>query len=419
MRQIQIVVHDSEVADYLELISAYDPNPLHTKATGPYDTIIIRIEEEKIDEIIELLKNAGLEDSGSIFIMPPAVSITRKGDAAKPKKTIAPSVELSAQATETSEMTRGFVYMTMISAFVATLGLLLNSTAAVIGAMVIAPLLGPSISICVGTVLGDGRLFRSAMFNVFIGLILAIAVSIITAWITLRSGLIAPLLDIEAGLPKEILERTNLNVLNIGLALASGAAGAYSFAEGKGEALIGVMVAVALMPPACVAGIGLALGDIGIFTGASLLLLVNVICINIAGTLVLWKAGVRPTKIFKEIESKRRVKKRVATTAAILIVLGMFFAYSTYEAYSDLQLKDDIKDHIAIFVEGLDNVTGVEVSQVEIYANTVEVKAILRLDPNCTLVDYAVMLKDSLEAEFDDVDYEFEVTVVIERSQMS
>ncbi len=228
--------------------------------------------------------------------------------------------------------------------------------------MVIAPLLGPSISICVGTVLGDGRLFRSAMFNVFIGLVLAIAVSIITAWVTLRSGLIAPLLDVDVGLPKEILERTNLNVLNIGLALASGAAGAYSFAEGKGQALIGVMVAVALMPPACVVGIGLALVDSEIFLGSALLLLANVICINIAGTLVLWKVGVRPTRIFKEIESQKRVKKRVATTAIILMILSAFFAYSTYEAYTTLQFKDEIKDEVIAVAQGMDNVTGIEVT---------------------------------------------------------
>ncbi len=126
MRQIQIVVPDSEVEDYLELLSVYDENPLHTKATGPFDTMIIRVEEEKVDEVIELLKNAGLEDKGSIFIMPPAVTITSQEKAVKHKKTITPSVELSAQASETSEMTRGFVYMTMISAFVATLGLLLD-----------------------------------------------------------------------------------------------------------------------------------------------------------------------------------------------------------------------------------------------------------------------------------------------------
>jgi uncharacterized hydrophobic protein (TIGR00341 family) len=218
MRQIQIVVPDEEVKTFMSILTRFDENPLHTKATGPFDTIIVRVKDELVDDVVEILKSRGLEEKGSIFIMPPGISITKKEEVSEEKKKkIAPRVELIAKATESSELTRSFFYLTIISAFVATLGLLFDSTAVVIGAMVIAPLLGPSISICVSTVLGEAKMFRASLLNLFIGLAIAIMVSTVTAWATINSGMIPPLLAPEVQLPKEILERTDLNVLFIGL----------------------------------------------------------------------------------------------------------------------------------------------------------------------------------------------------------
>ncbi len=417
MRQIQIVIPDEKVEKFLNILASYDENPLHTKATGPFDTIIIHVENEKVDEIVEILRINGVEEEGSIFILPKGVTLTKKEEECidKKKRIAAPTVELIAQAKESSELTRSFFYMTIISAFVTTLGLLLDSTAFVIGAMVIAPLLGPSISICVATVLGESKLFRGSLTNLFIGLIIAIVVSTVAAWTAVNSGLIPPHIDLEAELPKEILERTDLNVLNIGLALASGAAGAYSFAERKGEILVGVMIAVALMPPACVVGIGIALQDIGIFGGASLLLMVNVICINIAGTLVLWKLGVKPSRIFRETESEKHVKKRVVTSAVILVVLSAIFAYSTYDAYVEIQFKEDIQREANNIADGLENVSEVEVTSIAIDNSHIKVRVTLfsttgNLNSTC-----AQTIKEGLEEEW--TDYTF--TVIVTEMQVS
>jgi uncharacterized hydrophobic protein (TIGR00271 family) len=287
----------------------------------------------------------------------------------------------------------------------------------VIGAMVIAPLLGPSISICVSTVLGEAKMFRASLINLFIGLAIAIMVSTVTAWATINSGMIPPLLAPEVQLPKEILERTDLNVLFIGLALASGAAGAYSFAERKGELLVGVMIAVALIPPAGVAGIGIALLDSDIFLGATLLLLVNVICINIAGTLVLWKIGVRPTRIFKEIESEKRVKRRVVTTAIILLVISAFFVYSTYQTYVEFQFKESIQEEINDIAEGFQNVSDVEVQSIEIDGSKIKVEVTLSFSSGNLTGNFAQIIKDGLEDKWKD--YDFDVEVRIENIQKS
>lgn len=418
MRQIQIVVPDEEVKRFMHVLTRFDKNPLHTKATGPFDTIIVQVKDELVDDVVEILRSRGLEEKGSIFIMPPGISITKKEEVSEEKKKkIAPRVELIAKATESSELTRSFFYLTIISAFVATLGLLFDSTAVVIGAMVIAPLLGPSISICVSTVLGEAKMFRASLLNLFIGLAIAIMVSTVTAWATINSGLIPPLLAPEIQLPKEILERTDLNVLFIGLALASGAAGAYSFAERKGELLVGVMIAVALIPPAGVAGIGMALLDSEIFLGATLLLLVNVICINIAGTLVLWKIGVRPTRIFKEIESEKRVKRRVVTTAIILLVISAFFVYSTYQTYVEFQFKESIQEEINDIAESIQNVSDVEVQSINIDGSKIEVEVTLSFSSGNLSGNIAEIIKEGLEEKW--ADYDFAVEVRIENIQKS
>ena len=78
MRQIQVVVPDKRAREFMALLSRYDKNPLHTKATGPFDTIIVTVEDEKVDEVVEALKRRGLEKDGSIIILPSCITITEE-----------------------------------------------------------------------------------------------------------------------------------------------------------------------------------------------------------------------------------------------------------------------------------------------------------------------------------------------------
>jgi uncharacterized membrane protein len=177
------------------------------------------------------------------------------------------------------------------------------------------------------------------------------------------------------------------------------------------------MIAVALIPPAGVAGIGIALLDSDIFLGATLLLLVNVICINIAGTLVLWKIGVRPTRIFKEIESEKRVKRRVVTTAIILLVISAFFVYSTYQTYVEFQFKESIQEEINDIAEGFQNVSDVEVQSIEIDGSKIKVEVTLSFSSGNLTGNFAQIIKDGLEDKWKD--YDFDVEVRIENIQKS
>lgn len=167
----------------------------------------------------------------------------------------------------------GFDYfiLVVLSCCIATFGLLTDSAAVIIGAMLVAPLMSPILGLSLASVAGEQRMFRHAIFALIEGVLLAIALSALFGWI-------AQLLpfDLLVELPGEILARTHLTPFDLGIALAGGAAAAYALAQPRlSAALPGVAIATALMPPVCTIGIGLSLQNPNIILGAGLLFLTN------------------------------------------------------------------------------------------------------------------------------------------------
>ena len=158
-----------------------------------------------------------------------------------------------------------------------------DSAAVVIGAMVIAPLLGPNLALALGTALGDTGLMSRALRGMLVGLALSIAIGALI-------GLFAPVLNPGP----ELAARTEVRLDSVALALASGAAGVLSLTNGIASALVGVMVAVALLPPGVTLGLMLGSGRFQDALGAGLLLAVNIVCVNLSAKLVLLARGVRP-----------------------------------------------------------------------------------------------------------------------------
>jgi uncharacterized hydrophobic protein (TIGR00341 family) len=170
-----------------------------------------------------------------------------------------------------------------LSTLVAGIGLKTDNVAVVIGAMVIAPLLGPNLAFALATSLGDGALMARALRTNVVGV--GLAVGLCAAF--------SALVDIPLD-SAELMMRTHVGADGIVLALASGAAAALSLTTGLSTNLVGVMVAVALLPPAATAGLMAGEGRWEEATGAAILLGVNIICVNLAAQVVfLWK-GIRP-----------------------------------------------------------------------------------------------------------------------------
>ncbi len=355
MRQINILMPDKEVKKVLAIAKESELNAAHVRAAGPFDLVIITVPDDSVNDFIHKLKEAEIDKIGTVSILPIHASLSESELECEP--TIAPKEEIIESARRATYLSKGYIFMIIISSFVATLGLLMNSTAVVIGAMVIAPLLGPSIAASVGTVMGDTALFRKGIVSTALGLSIVIIAAAITAWFVNSLQLLPPVVDINIeDLPSEMAERTSLNILIVGLALASGAAGAYSFAEKKGEILVGVMIAVALVPPASIVGIGIALLDVDFIIHSGLLLAVNVFCINIAGTLVFWKIGIRPGGFREMAFSSQDLKKRLTTTIVILIVLGAILSWTTYITFQNYQLENEIRDtSMDLISQGVDS----------------------------------------------------------------
>jgi uncharacterized hydrophobic protein (TIGR00271 family) len=202
------------------------------------------------------------------------------------------SVEDVEQAVERGSVPSfAFFFMLAASAVIATLGLLANSAAVIIGAMIIAPLMLPIISMSYGLVAGRGQLVGRSLLTVATGTILTIVVALVIAeaigWRVAGS---------------ESLSRTKPMLLDLGVAMAAGAAAAFAFTRpGISSALAGIAIAVALVPPLCTVGIALALGqDVSAEAGLALdgfgargpflLYLTNIIGIIFAASLVFfWK----------------------------------------------------------------------------------------------------------------------------------
>ncbi|HDN79426.1 MAG TPA: DUF389 domain-containing protein [Chloroflexi bacterium] len=187
-----------------------------------------------------------------------------------------------------------FFVMMGLSAAIASMGLLLSSPAIIIGAMLVAPLMSAVIGLGLGVVQGDLRFLKLTITSVFKGMLLAIIVSLITAFvIPVRNP------------TSEIMARTQPTLLDLGVALASGIAGAYAICrKDVSTALPGVAIAAALIPPLATSGIGLALLDWKVTAGAMLLFLTNLVAIATGGGVVFLLLGFGP-------EARRKTRFRV------------------------------------------------------------------------------------------------------------
>ena len=173
--------------------------------------------------------------------------------------------------------------MNGLATVIACYGLFDNSASGVIGAMVVAMLMGPISGIALGLNEGDRRLLRTALFSLLGGAVWVLAI-----------GVVVGLFHRDVPLTDEILSRTDPRIFDLMIALAGGAAGAVAVVSpGVGTALVGVAVATALVPPTACAGILLARGDVDLAIGALLLVLTNIVAIQLAFSVVFWVAGYR------------------------------------------------------------------------------------------------------------------------------
>jgi len=243
-----------------------------------------------------------------------------------------------------------FFLLVVLSAVIATLGLLTNSAAVIIGAMLVAPLMSPIIGIGLASLTGDARLFRDSGVALVRGAFLAILMAVFLAW----GNRYLPFVTLQE-LPAEVLSRTRPSPIDLTIALAGGMAAAFALVMPSiSAALPGVAIATALMPPLCTVGIGIAMGRWDVAGGALLLFLTNAVTIAFAGMLVFFALGFAPKR-----EAGRRVPRALAISAVftliLLVPLTILSAGFFRDATENRQIEAVLKEEIAKYDAELAN----------------------------------------------------------------
>jgi uncharacterized hydrophobic protein (TIGR00341 family) len=362
MRHVRVTTPADSRDAVVEVLEEADVEYSVTEETSDRevsDVFTFPVRTDEVEGILDALKDVGVgeEDRGNIVVSE-AQAVVSEGFEEEDEEEddngderIARD-ELKATADSLSRSTSNYVVFTVVSAVVATAGMLQNSAAVVVGSMVIAPLIGPAMASSVGSVLKDDELFRNGVKTQFIGV--GVAVASATAFALLARLVVAP--ELELLLVEQVAERVNPGLLALAIALGAGVAGALSLTSGASAALVGVMIAVALIPPAAAVGLGIAYERVAVAASAGVLVLVNLLSINLAALVVLWAKGYRPEKWYDEKPARRVTQKRVVVLVLAVVVLSAFLVVSTADDRENAAFEEDIEG----YVEGLDGEARVE-----------------------------------------------------------
>lgn len=191
--------------------------------------------------------------------------------------------ELYDDIEENLHITPSYLLTVTLSSIIAALGMRSGQTAVVIGAMIIAPLLGPTMGISLAATVGNAKLGGKSAGTLLVGSVFAVVAGV----------LVGHFVAIDPLVP-ELRNRTIVQPADIVLALACGAAGVLAFSRGASLTLVGVMIAVALVPPLAATGIFLGVGQPVVAANALFLFAINLVCVNVAGIIMFLIQGLPP-----------------------------------------------------------------------------------------------------------------------------
>jgi uncharacterized hydrophobic protein (TIGR00271 family) len=266
---------------------------------------------------------------------------------------------------ESSLIDPEYLTMLLLSGLLALFGLLQNSVAVIIGAMLISPLMDPILSAALALLLGDSRLGRKTAIVLGLSIGAVIAITAIVAWLV-------PLQEVTP----EILARTNPNLLDLFIAFLSGLAGTLALRAGTTSYTIlpGVAIAVAVIPPLAVVGYALSTHHWTMAWGGFLLFITNLVSIILSAALVFRLMGFRPREATEEGHVKLR--KRMAISAAVLAVLAVPLVQTLRNAVGQIRTRSAIESVLnRAFVTVHSSVTDVGFSRRD---GTLNVRATIR-----------------------------------------
>ncbi|MEF8775576.1 MAG: TIGR00341 family protein [Haloarculaceae archaeon] len=359
MRLVQVTIPSGKRETLLGALEDADVDFVVSDETGSREIAAVAyvpLPTNAVEPILEELREAGLSDEDYTVVLEATTVVSRSFDELQERYAEDEEAEdriareeLTAAAEELAPTGWTYGIMTLISAVIATAGLLLDSPAVVVGSMVIAPLVGPALSASVGTVVNDSEMFRTGAKLQLVGVVLAVAGATAFAFAVKYGQLVPPFPDVIS--VPEIAERIAPDFLSLAVAIGAGAAGVISLMTGISTALVGVMIAAALIPPAATVGIAIAWGEPLAALGAGVLVLVNLLSINLAALVVLWNAGYRPEHWFREDQARRTTLQRIAALVVAIIVLSTFLGGVTVDSMQRAQIENDLREDAAAVVD--------------------------------------------------------------------
>ncbi len=323
MKRIEVTVPKKNKKDVLEVLEDHDHSATVLEAERDGDKLV-RCEfvqdSAEVDQIIQDLKDIKEVDSGDLTVE----ILDQKAYVEKGKRREGGSSSISA-----NEMySKAFDFSTFdvkswsligLASAIAVMGIAAENVIVVIGAMVIAPMLGPFMSSSFGLVVGDRKVIRQSMVYGAGSILMAV----------FFSALISLPFNIETNSLMSLIADPGFTT--VPLSLFVGSASAVAFSTEARETLAGVAVAIALVPPSAVAGIALSALNTDLLFNVSLVILSNVMALILAGSITFKLLGVSPATYYRKKVSKEKMRKAVAISGISLILIGGIVGFLSYQ----------------------------------------------------------------------------------------
>jgi len=322
VRLLHVIVPEEFLTTAEELVGEAEAVELWTHSlAGGRALLVALVAKEKVEVLTDALK-ARLESTDGFYLVLLPVEATfplhedvneeAEGNGDNNSSDRISREELYNDVKGAATLTPTFAALVVLSTVVAAFGLVRDNPAVIIGAMVMAPLLGPNMALSLAAALGDRSLASHALLCNVVGAGLTFVVAV-----GLGLGI-----DVDPG-SKEVASRTVVGSIDIAIALAAGVAGCLAFTSGLSQSIVGVMVAVALLPPLVVCGLLLGAQEWASAYRAMLLVLVNIAAVNIAGVGTFLFKGIRPANWWEKDAARRASIFAGVSWAIVLALLGI------------------------------------------------------------------------------------------------
>lgn len=357
MRLIHVHVPPDVHVQVRETLDTADIEYLFADESGGRKGFIaqIPVPSGAVDPVLELLYDAGLPESTMTMVteiqranVENAEDLTEEFvDRPRGEAGVA-YPQLRERADDLKPETRTYIAFAALSAIVAVGGLLLNSPIIIVGAMVIAPFAGSTLSASVGWVLGDRDMITDSATSQTIGLVIAFVGAVAMSYLLQQTGFVPRSLVITR--IDQVSAFLTPNLLTLAIAIAAGIAGALALATDLPVSIAGVAVAAAIVPAAATAGIGAVWGEPVVVLGATVLLLMNVVFINVAAYLALTALGYR-SSVIRSLPEQVHASVRTGIYVVVIVAFVAMVAATSVATYQHVAFEQEVNTGVQDVVD--------------------------------------------------------------------